>query len=67
MGHQIWKVRHQAGDKTEYFSYAVRREGFHPLLMTADQFTMLFPDINAWSVPEAPKTATLTVSGVLVL
>jgi len=52
----IWKVRFAAGESPDYFSYSIKRDEFYPVILTASQFQMLFPDLNPDDVPEAPDT-----------
>jgi len=63
----IWKVRHKAGEDPDYFTYTLKRNGFYPLILTQQHLTMLFPDLNDYSVPEAPETAKLDITGTLIL
>jgi hypothetical protein len=64
----IWKTRHKTDNRKDSFSYTLKRENCFPLLLSAEQFEMLFPDVNAWAVPEAPETGTLNVpQGTLIL
>jgi len=67
MSHTIWKVRRKAGENPDYFSYSIKREGCFPLTLTEEQFEALFPEINVFSVPEAPETATIAIKGTLIL
>lgn len=63
----IWKVRRKAGDNPDYFQYSVKRDDFPAMPMTAEQFEMMFPNVNAIMVPEAPTTAVIKVTGTLIL
>ena len=62
----IWKVRHKAGDEPDYFSYSLKREGYFSLLLTANQLSMLLPTVKTESIPEAPETGTIEITGELV-
>ena len=69
MSISIWKVRRKAGDNPDYFSYSlckVREAGQYPIVLTAEQFAMLFPGIDAKQIPEAPLTKELLVKGELI-
>ena len=60
----IWKVRRLAGDEADFFSYSLKRNGFFPLLLTANQFNMLLPNLNVEElIPEAPETGTIEING----
>ena len=61
----IWKVRHKAGDEPDYFSYSLKREGYFPLTLTTNQFNMLLPVYDHESIPEAPETGTIEITGEL--
>jgi len=62
----IWKTRHKAGDEPDYFSYSLKRNGYFPLLLTANQLSMLLPTVKTELIPEAPETGTIEINGELV-
>jgi hypothetical protein len=64
---QVWKVKHVMGDDPPRFTYSLKTNGFYPLVLSEEHFTMLFPEVNTFSVPEAPETAKLDITGTLIL
>ena len=62
----IWKVRRLAGEKPDFFSYSLKRNGHFSLVLTADQLGMLFPNLKSELIPEAPGTAIVEINGELL-
>ena len=63
MNFTIWKVRHKAGERPDYFSYSFKREGYFPLILTANQLSILLPTVKPELIPEAPETTTIEING----
>jgi hypothetical protein len=62
----IWKTRHKVDENEDYFSYSLKREGYFPLTLTANQLSMLLPTVKTELIPEAPETGTIEINGELV-
>jgi len=63
----IWKVRRLAGERPDFFSYSLKRNGHFSLVLTADQLGMLFPNLKKSElIPEVPGTAIVEINGELL-
>ena len=59
----IWKVSHQSGEYSPWFTYSIRPSGNDsiPIILDHSKFVRLFPEVDFELIPTAPEIGTIEI------